>query len=72
MQMADRSCTVESRDRVMVVTINRPERRNALHRFANHEMGDIFDEFVRDPEHWVAILTGEGSQAFCAGADLKD
>jgi enoyl-CoA hydratase/carnithine racemase len=63
-------CTVEIDGRVMTVTLNRPERRNALHADASHELGEVFDEFERDPDLWIAILTGTGDKAFCAGADL--
>jgi len=55
---------------VLTVTFNRPERRNALHADANHELGAVFDTFERDPNLRIAIITGEGDKAFCAGADL--
>jgi enoyl-CoA hydratase/carnithine racemase len=64
-------CQVEAQDRVLTVTINRPERRNALNRAASFELHDVFNEFEREPALRVAILTGAGDQAFCAGADLK-
>jgi enoyl-CoA hydratase/carnithine racemase len=64
-------CRVEAKDRVMLVTINRPDQRNALNPPANHELGEVFDHFESNPEYWVAIVTGEGDKAFCAGADLK-
>jgi acetyl-CoA C-acetyltransferase len=64
-------CKVEAKDRVMIVTINRPDSRNALHPPANHELGEVFDTFEKTPEYWVAIVTGAGDKAFCAGADLK-
>lgn len=64
-------CQVESLDRVLVVTINRPERRNALDRAASFELGAIFDEFEADRTHRVAVVTGAGDSAFCAGADLR-
>jgi acetyl-CoA C-acetyltransferase len=57
-------------DHVLVVTIERPERRNALHPPANDELDEIFDAFFADPDLWVAILTGAGGQAFSAGNDL--
>jgi crotonobetainyl-CoA hydratase len=44
---------------------------NALHPPANFELEGVFDDFVADPELWVAILTGAGERAFCAGNDLK-
>jgi enoyl-CoA hydratase/carnithine racemase len=64
-------CTVDLTGHVLTVTINRPDRRNALHADASHELGAVFDDFERDPAAWVAILTGAGEQAFCAGADLR-
>lgn len=62
--------TVAIDGHVMTVTFNRPERRNALHADANHELGEIFDLFERDPALRIAILTGTGEKAFSAGADL--
>lgn len=64
-------CDVQADGQVLIVTIDRQERRNALSTAANHELGGIFDEFERDPAFRVAILTGAGEKAFCAGADLK-
>ena len=64
-------CTVSREDPLLVVTINRPEVMNALHRPANLELERVFDAFAADPELWVAILTGAGDKAFSAGNDLK-
>jgi crotonobetainyl-CoA hydratase len=64
-------CRVEREGRTLVVTMNRPEVMNALHPPANFELEKVFDEFVADPELWVAIVTGAGGRAFCAGNDLK-
>ncbi|WP_413467592.1 acetyl-CoA acetyltransferase [Mycobacterium sp. RTGN3] len=61
---------VERDGRVLIVTINRPEVRNALHPPANDELGHIFDYYFADPELWVAIITGAGDKAFSAGNDL--
>lgn len=55
----------------MVVSINRPDQRNALNPPANHELGAVFDTFESNADLWVAIITGAGEKAFCAGADLK-
>ena len=55
---------------LLEVTINRPEFRNALHPPAHDELDEIFDAYFADPGLWVAILTGTGEQAFCAGHDL--
>jgi acetyl-CoA C-acetyltransferase len=61
-----------SRDgHVLEVTINRPEQRNSLSRAAMAELDEVFDAFETDPHLWVAILTGAGDKAFCAGMDLK-
>jgi len=62
---------VATEGRVLVVTLNRPEARNALHPAANFELGEVFDAFEADPDLWVAIITGAGDKAFSAGADLK-
>ncbi len=57
-------------DHIMTVTIERPERLNALHPPGNAELGEVFDDFAADPEMWVAIITGSG-RGFCAGNDLR-
>ena len=64
-------CRVEREGRILVVTLDRPEVMNALHPPANFELERVFDAFVADPELWVAILTGAGERAFCAGNDVK-
>jgi crotonobetainyl-CoA hydratase len=68
--MAYEFALVERKGRVTVVTLNRPDRLNALHKPAHLELHQIFNEFAADPEQWVAIVTGAG-KAFCAGNDLK-
>ena len=69
--MAYQFATYEKKGRVAVVTINRPERMNALHPPANFELAEIWDDFERDPDVWVGILTGSGDKAFSAGNDLR-
>jgi len=64
-------CEVERDDRLLVVTLNRPEVMNALHPPANAELERVFDDFVADDGLWVAIVTGAGDRAFSAGNDLK-
>ena len=64
-------CQVEKSGRLTVVTIDRPEVMNALHPPGNQELAEVFDDFARDPEQWVAIITGAGDRAFSAGNDLK-
>jgi enoyl-CoA hydratase/carnithine racemase len=55
---------------LLEVTINRPDARNSLHPPAHEELDGVFDAFFADPDLWVAIITGEGTKAFCAGNDL--
>lgn len=55
-----------------IVTLCRPEVLNALHYEADLELDQVWKEFAADPSQWVAILTGEGTRAFCVGNDLKD
>ncbi len=62
---------VEAADHILTVTIDREEARNALHPIAMQQMSTAFDEFAADPDLWVAIVTGAGDRAFCAGFDLK-
>ena len=61
---------VERDGPVTVITINRPERRNAVDSVTARELFDAFTEFDTDRDASVAILTGAGGY-FCAGADLK-
>src|SRR6201991_2551286 len=54
-----------------VLTIDRPERRNAVDRATARELRAGLDRFEADDEARVLVLTGAGGEAFCAGADLK-
>jgi enoyl-CoA hydratase len=54
-----------------VLTIDRPERRNAVDAAAARGLRDGFERFEADAEARVLVLTGAGGEAFCAGADLK-
>jgi crotonobetainyl-CoA hydratase len=62
---------VEKKGHLTIITINRPEVRNAINPPTSTEMGHAFDEFRDDPDAWVAIVTGAGDRAFSAGNDLK-
>jgi enoyl-CoA hydratase/carnithine racemase len=59
-------------DGIAVITLNRPEARNALSRDIRDGLFAAWDRFERDPALRVAILTGSGDKAFCAGGDLKE
>jgi len=60
----------EQRGRVAVLTINRPEARNAVNGDVANGMEAAIDRLEEDPEVWVGVVTGAGP-VFCAGADLK-
>lgn len=62
----------EIRDRVAYVTLNRPQRRNALSYAVMDRLVELFSRCDADPEIWAVVLTGVGDRAFCAGADLKE
>ena len=57
---------------VAVVTINRPQALNALDVPAKERLGEIWQEIADDAAVRVAILTGAGEKAFCAGSDIKE
>ncbi|MDB5396583.1 MAG: enoyl-CoA hydratase/isomerase family protein [Rhodospirillales bacterium] len=62
----------EMKGQVAVITINQPDRRNALGIAVRQGLWDAWDRFEKDSEAKVAILTGTGEKAFCAGMDLKE
>jgi enoyl-CoA hydratase len=62
----------ERRGQVAIVTINRPEARNAIDRAVREGMFAALHRVEAEPEVQVAILTGAGDRAFCAGMDLKE
>ena len=62
----------EKAGRIATVTINRPERRNALNQPAMRRLALAWMDIREDPDVWVAILTGAGERDFCVGADLKE
>lgn len=62
----------ELADGVLTLTINRPERRNALSHAVKADLLDRFDYANRCPDVAVVVLTGTGDRAFCAGRDLKE
>ena len=61
----------ERRGRVEVLTINRPEARNAINSDVTAAMGAALDELADDGDCWVVVLTGSGDKSFSAGMDLK-
>ena len=65
-----REVLVERGGHVLLVTLNRPEARNAVNAKAHVALGEALEEAEADPEIRCVIVTGAGDKAFCAGADL--
>lgn len=63
---------VEVADRIGRLTIDRPERRNAMSRAIMGDVIGALDRFEEDDEVWVVVIRGAGDIAFSAGADLKE
>ena len=61
----------ERRGNVAVITINRPEARNAINAAVSIGVGDALEEAARDAGVRAVVITGAGDKSFCAGADLK-
>ncbi len=61
----------QSEGRIIRVTLNRPEKANALNDTMLAELTDAFDRADRDQDACVIVLRGAGEKAFCAGADLS-
>ena len=68
--MAEPALLYEKEGHVATLTMNRPEVRNALNAEMLCRFADAWQDVNDDPQIRVAILTGTGDQAFCAGADL--
>lgn len=65
------SVLVEQRDAVLIITLNRPEQRNALDRATISGIGRALTDAETDDDIAAVVLTGAGDKAFCAGMDLK-
>lgn len=63
---------LERRQNLAIVTLDRPERMNALNRVMLNELGRVGEELSKDTALRAVVITGAGNQAFCAGADLKE
>ncbi len=61
----------ERRGNVAVITINRPDARNAVNGAVSIGVGDALEQAAHDPQVRVVVITGAGDKSFCAGADLK-
>ncbi len=61
----------EKRGKIAYVTLNRPEAMNAINLQMHEELWAVWEDFDADDNVELAIVTGAGDEAFCAGADLK-
>ena len=68
---SDAGALTERRGNTLVITINRPEARNAVNQAVSVGIGDALAQAQDDPEIWAVVITGAGDKSFCAGADLK-
>lgn len=68
--MENKTVLTELKDGVLIVTINRDERRNAINPETSAAMEEILNNAEKDPSVRVIILTGAGERSFCAGEDL--
>ena len=68
--MSEPALLYEKDGHIAVLTMNRPEARNAVNPEMLCRLADAWEDVNNDPNIRVAILTGAGEQAFCAGADL--
>lgn len=63
---------ISQEENVALVTINRPEKLNALNKATIQELGEAFTSLENDPAVRVILLTGSGTKAFVAGADISE
>src|SRR5436305_13332447 len=70
--MSEPLVLVERRGRVGILTLNRPEVRNAINLAITEAMADAIEDHEADGDVWVHVITGSGEASFCAGTDLKE
>lgn len=70
--MAFENLLFEREDRVGIITINRPEKRNALDRRTRQEIRQVLNDIENNKDIRVLVITGAGDKAFISGADIND
>ena len=70
--MSESTHILERRDRMGIITLNRPGALNAINTQMNREVTAVLDDLAQDEGIDVIILTGAGEKSFCAGRDLKE
>ena len=68
--MADIDVTIDGA--VTRVLLNRPQQMNAITTEMHNRLDEVFDAFASDDSQRIAVISGAGERAFCAGSDLKD
>ncbi|UCH64690.1 MAG: enoyl-CoA hydratase/isomerase family protein [Ignavibacterium sp.] len=70
--MSYKTLLLEIEDNIATVTINRPEKMNALNAQVMADLDTVFDDLKNNEQVYVIIITGSGEKAFVAGADIKE
>jgi E-phenylitaconyl-CoA hydratase len=65
--MAFKDISVERRGKIVCLTLQRPERMNAIGVETSAELVEVLKDYRDDPDQWVMIITGAGEKAFCSG-----
>lgn len=70
--MSYQSLLLETENNICTITINRPDKLNALNKDVFNDLDNVMDEIKNNPEIKSAIITGAGPKAFVAGADITE
>ena len=70
--MSYQTLLLDVKDNIAVVTVNRPDKLNALNAQTINDLNSVFDELKENEEVYVVVLTGSSEKAFVAGADIKE
>jgi len=70
--MSYQTLLLDVKDNIAIVTLNRPDKLNALNAQTINDLNSVFDELKENEEVYVVVLTGSGEKAFVAGADIKE
>jgi len=70
--MPYRTITTSLTDNILTVTINRPEKLNAINQFVMEDLDKVMDEVYNNHEIRSVMITGSGNKAFVAGADISE
>jgi enoyl-CoA hydratase len=70
--MSYKTLLLDIENKLAIVTINRPDKLNALNAQVMNDLDTVFDELKNNEQVYVVIITGSGEKAFVAGADIKE